>query len=152
MARFSVAVPLFALAGLSACATYDTDYPGAPVASASTTGAIVTVPSAVVTTPGTIAVVPGAAVTAPPVVVTAPPVVASFHTGFGVVESISPINVVPPAQPSASAGSSTVAPFNAYRLTVRMDDGTVQTIDQDNRSFVVGDRIQITSDGRVIRR
>jgi hypothetical protein len=32
-----------------------------------------------------------------------------------------------------------------------MDDGTVQSIDQDNRSFLVGDRIRITTDGHVIR-
>jgi len=43
-----------------------------------------------------------------------------------------------------------VRTVDAYQLTVRMDNGTVQTIVQDNRSFQVGDRVQITNDGRVI--
>ena len=38
----------------------------------------------------------------------------------------------------------------AYQLTVRMENGTVQTVVQDNRSFQVGDRVQITNDGRVV--
>jgi outer membrane lipoprotein SlyB len=48
---------------------------------------------------------------------------------------------------SASAGSSSIP---VYRLVVRMDDGTVQTIDQDNRAFRAGDRIRITTDGHVV--
>ena len=43
-----------------------------------------------------------------------------------------------------------VRTVEAYQLTVRMDNGVVQNIVQDNRSFQVGDRIQITNDGRVI--
>ena len=43
-----------------------------------------------------------------------------------------------------------VRTVDAYQLTVRMDNGAVQTIVQDNRSFQVGDRVQITNDGRVI--
>jgi outer membrane lipoprotein SlyB len=43
-----------------------------------------------------------------------------------------------------------VRTVDAYQLTVRMDNGGVQTIVQDNRSFQVGDRVQITNDGRVI--
>lgn len=38
----------------------------------------------------------------------------------------------------------------AYQLTVRMENGVVQNIVQDNRNFQVGDRVQITRDGRVI--
>jgi outer membrane lipoprotein SlyB len=39
---------------------------------------------------------------------------------------------------------------DAYQLTLRMDDGTTQNIIQDNREFQVGDRVQITNDGRVV--
>ena len=39
---------------------------------------------------------------------------------------------------------------DAYQLTLRMEDGTVQNIVQDNRAFQVGDRVQVTSDGRVV--
>jgi outer membrane lipoprotein SlyB len=38
----------------------------------------------------------------------------------------------------------------AYQLTLRMDDGTAQNIVQDNRAFQVGDRVQVTRDGRVV--
>jgi glutamine cyclotransferase len=31
-----------------------------------------------------------------------------------------------------------------------MDDGTAQNIVQDNRAFQVGDRVQVTRDGRVV--
>ncbi|HEX6005187.1 MAG TPA: glycine zipper 2TM domain-containing protein [Burkholderiales bacterium] len=43
-----------------------------------------------------------------------------------------------------------VRTVDAYQLTLRMDDGTMQTIVQDNRAFQVGDRVQVTNDGRVI--
>jgi len=131
MARFSAAVPLLAVAGLAACAT---DYTNPPVAAApSAAGAIVTAPVATVTVPA---------------VPVAPAPVASYRTGYGVVQSVAQVAV--PAVPSASAGSSTAA-FTAYRLAVRMDDGTIQTIDQDSRAFAAGDRIQITPDGHVLR-
>lgn len=145
MARIAVAIPMLALAVLGGCETYDEGYrTSTPVASASipaTSGAIVTVPSAVVTGPST-------AVVATPGTAVAPAPATAFHTGYGVVDSVSQVRVVPPT--SASAGSSS-PPFTAYRLTLRMDDGTMQTIDEDNRSFMVGDRVQITSDGHITR-
>jgi len=145
MARVAVVLPVFALAALAGCASYDEGYgTPAPVASSTgTRGAIVTVPSATVTaTPGTaIVTTPGVAVAPSPSTV--------FHTGYGVVDSVAQVRVAPPA--SASAGSSSASAFTAYRLTLRMDDGTVQTIDQDNRSFMVGDRVQITPDGHIVR-
>ena len=144
MARISVAIPLFALAALGGCATYDEGYgTAAPVAAAATpSGAIVTVPSATVTAPGT------AIVSNPGTVAVVPAPANSFHTGYGMIDSVSQLRIVPPA--SASAGSSS-PPFMAYRLTLRMDDGTMQTLDQDNRSFMVGDRVQITPDGHIVR-
>ena len=148
MARFSAAIPLFALAGLTACATYD-DF-GTPVASAPTaTGAIVAVPSATVTVPAATVTVPAATVPGTAVVAAAP-VAVPYRTGYGVIESVSIVRLNPPVLASASAGSSSPI-TNAYRLSVRMDDGSVQTIDQDNRAFQAGDRIQITSDGHVLR-
>jgi outer membrane lipoprotein SlyB len=39
---------------------------------------------------------------------------------------------------------------DAYQLTLRMEDGTVQNIVQDNRAFQVGDRVHVTPDGRVV--
>ena len=139
MRGISVLIPVAAAATLAGCATEPYDTP-TPVASVTpTTGAIVTVPAATVTPPA-----------APPAVISAAPAapVVAFHAGSGVIESVAMTRLVSPA--SASTGSS-VASVNAYRLTVRMDDGTVQTLDQDNRAFMVGDRIRITTDGHVIR-
>ena len=68
--------------------------------------------------------------------------------GHGLIESIS----LPAPAASASAGG-TVASSAAgpYRVTVRMDDGSVQTMTIDSRAFLVGDRVQITSGGRLNR-
>jgi hypothetical protein len=34
---------------------------------------------------------------------------------------------------------------------VRKDDGAVQTFNVDSRAYLVGDRVQVTPDGRLIR-
>jgi outer membrane lipoprotein SlyB len=39
---------------------------------------------------------------------------------------------------------------DGYQLTLRMEDGSVQNVIQDNRAFQVGDRVQVTNDGRVV--
>ena len=38
------------------------------------------------------------------------------------------------------------------RMGVRMDDGTVQSLDQGSRDYRVGDRVEITSGAQVQRR
>ncbi len=135
MTRFTATIPVLAVLALTGCATYDSN-PPQPVASVPARGAIVTAPAATVTAPA------GATVVVPQIAAVA------FKTGSGQIESISMLRVAQPA--SASAGSSS-SNLMAYRLMVRMDDGSVQTIDQDNRTFLVGDRIRITSDGHVVR-
>ena len=57
-----------------------------------------------------------------------------------------------PRVPTPSSGAG--APGGeriAYRLTLRMDDGSFQAVDQDNRAFLVQDRVALTGDGRVTR-
>ena len=39
----------------------------------------------------------------------------------------------------------------AYRVSVRMDDGSLQAIDQESSDFQVGDRVRVVGSGRVIR-
>jgi hypothetical protein len=72
----------------------------------------------------------------------------TYRAGTGIVESIS--LVTPPA--SASAGG-TVPPASSapYRATLRMEDGSVQSLLVDTRAFLVGDRLQIMPDGRLVR-
>jgi len=71
----------------------------------------------------------------------------SFRPGNGIVESISLAQ--PPA--SAAAAGGTAAVSGPYRLTMRMDDGSTQTLTVDTRAILVGDRLQITPEGRLIR-
>lgn len=41
--------------------------------------------------------------------------------------------------------------IDGYQLGLHMDDGTAQTITQTSREFHPGDRVEVTSQGRVVR-
>ena len=62
------------------------------------------------------------------------------RAGFGIIESISLVN--PPKADGATG---------PYRITLRMEDGSAQTVEVDNRAFLVGDRVRVQADGRLIR-
>lgn len=85
------------------------------------------------------------------------PASSAFKPGAGTVESIALVHYVPISggsfvpQPSPSAGATGERGI-AYRLTIRMDDGSYQAVDQSSREFLVGDRVAIAGDGRVTRR
>jgi hypothetical protein len=87
-----------------------------------------------------------APVTAAPVA--AAPLGTAYRPGYGVVESIT---LVRPAPSAAAGGSVAAAGHPTYQLNVRMDDGSVQSVLRDNRSILVGDRVHLTNDGRVLR-
>ena len=149
MARLALPLTLASLTILAACGTpeYDrgTVSSSAPVVSS---GPVVSSP-AVVTAP--------AVVTGQPVLITSGPVqpgavivpTTPFKAGIGTVDSVQAVHITSAA--SASRGAS-MPDRLAYRLTLRMDDGTYQAVDQDNRNFAVGDRVEITGDGQVVRR
>jgi hypothetical protein len=67
--------------------------------------------------------------------------------GVGVVETASVVSL--PSSSSAAAGAS-ARPTMAYRL--RMEDGTTQNVMQAGERLEVGDRVEVTSDGRLVRR
>jgi hypothetical protein len=136
MARLALSLVLVALAALAACTSYDPAYDNraAPVVTAPNATTTVAVPATPVVT---------SSVPAGTIIV---PAAATFRPGYGVIESITLVRSVP----TASAGAS-LPERVAYRLGLRMDDGTLQAIDQDNRNFQVGDRVHLTNDGRVIR-
>ena len=84
--------------------------------------------------------------------VPAPTASSAWKSGPGVIETIS--LGAPAESASASAGGtapSAVTGMGPYRMTLRMDDGSVQTIVVDNRAFLVGDRVQVSPEGRMIR-
>ncbi|MFL6570956.1 MAG: hypothetical protein ACJ8G4_04315 [Burkholderiales bacterium] len=126
--RFVLPFCTLAAVGMAGCSThYD---PPPPVAVTTTTGAPVTSASS-----------RAASSTAS---------ASAWKTGSGVIQTIS--LGTPPGQASASAGgTSASAASGPYRMTLRMDDGSLQTLVVDNRAFLVGDRVQVTPEGRMIR-
>ena len=131
MTRFIRACALAAV-GLAGCTTYYDPPPastmrttdGAPVVSASA-APVATVPAGA----------PSAGASA-------------YRPGFGIIESIALVSL-----PVAASAGGTLPPVvsGPYRITMRMDDGTHQSIVVDNRAFLVGDRVQVMPDGRLVR-
>ena len=60
----------------------------------------------------------------------------AFRPGVGMVEAVRPVRV---------------ALADGYQLTLRMDDGSIQRVTQDSPAFQVGDRVQVTPDGRFFK-
>lgn len=150
-------IMLCGVAALAACSTYDPNYTAAPPNPDPLPmqyGTVVVPANTVAVPAGAGVVPPGSTVAVAPNQILVPAGttgVLRFDAGNGVVESVNMVNFVP----SASAGSSAApAPLarSAYRTTVRMDSGVVQTLDQDSGAFRPGDRVEITRDGRIIRR
>jgi hypothetical protein len=164
MNRNAIACAVAALCGLSACSTtYEPrvgDTPASGPTSANTAlhaapgdpSRVTVVPPATVTVPpATVAVAPApvGVIVAPvaPVPATAP--LTAYRPGWGAIESIALVRYATPVPSATAGGSSPVAA--SYRIGVRMDDGSTQMFDQDQRNFLVGDRVQITPQGQVMR-
>ena len=90
----------------------------------------------------------------------------SYRPGEAVVEAVRPARVELPRRESGAiagseaAGGSYGSPIErlfrprwieGYQLSLRMSDGTVQRVTQDSSAFQVGERVQVTQDGRVIK-
>ena len=74
----------------------------------------------------------------------ATPAPRSYRPGIGIIESATVVSLS--SSTSASAGG-TSGPTMAYRLKMR--DGTTQDVVQTGRRFQVGDRVQLTREGRL---
>ena len=128
MSRLRLSLCTLAAFGMAGCTTYYDPPP--PVAVTTTTGAPVTSAGSNIPAPTASA--------------------SAWKPGVGVIQTIS--LGTPAAQDSASAGGTTSSAVSGpYRMSLRMDDGTVQTLIVDNRAFLVGDRVQVTPEGRMIR-
>ena len=144
MSKLTFPLSVIAIAVLAGCETESRVAPApAPVVvqPAAPVAAVVAPPAAVVTAPATTVASPTVVV---PAVGTAPVVVAPMpaqplRAGTGRIEQI--INL--PA--SAAAGSS--VPGATKRITIRMDDGSLQYLDTAATDISVGTRVSITNDG-----
>jgi len=74
----------------------------------------------------------------------------NFRAGSGVIESVGVLTNA--NRGNAKPSSSGRAPDpNLYRLSVRMDIGGFQQVDIDNGTFMAGEAVELTNDGRVLR-
>lgn len=83
----------------------------------------------------------------------APPVpVGEMRPGYGVVESVMPVRLAARERSAAAGGSAASSPATrtAYRITVRMPDGTLQQRDLDQPEFRPGDHVLLTNAGDVL--
>jgi hypothetical protein len=89
---------------------------------------------------------PAAPAAAPP---TAAPAMPSYQPGVGVVESASVVSLA--SSPAAAGGTAgaPASPTMAYRL--KMADGSTQNVVHTGERFELGERVQVTSDGRLTR-
>jgi hypothetical protein len=71
-----------------------------------------------------------------------------FKTGSGVIRNV---GVLPNANKTNSRSGNRPPDPNLYRLLIQMDATGFQSVDIDAATFLVGEVIDITNDGRVVR-
>ena len=79
----------------------------------------------------------------------APPGPPAYRPGAGTIESATVLSLSSaPAAAGGTAGPATSATM-AYRL--KMGDGTMRDVVQAGERFEVGDRVELTREGRLVR-
>jgi len=78
--------------------------------------------------------------------VTAPSAPAPLVAGGATVQSVAQASEI-----SAAAGASAPSGADTQTLSLRMDDGTTQALAVRGASFQPGERVGVTSDGRVLK-
>ena len=71
----------------------------------------------------------------------------AYRAGVGVIESASIVSL--PSSGAAAGGTAARGPIMAY--AIKMPDGSTQSVVQAGERFQLGDRVQVTSDGRLAR-
>jgi hypothetical protein len=74
----------------------------------------------------------------------------NFKAGSGVIESVGVLRNANKDKSVLSGARRSPDP-NLYRLSLRMDAGGFQTVDIDDGSFLSGETVELTNDGRVVR-
>lgn len=73
-----------------------------------------------------------------------------MQPGYGVVEEIAPVKVREQSAAAGGSSGSAAAARAAWRVKVRMPDGSVQVRDIDRREFKPGDHVLLTNAGDVV--
>ena len=75
----------------------------------------------------------------------------NFKAGSGTIESVGVLTNARKSGSQAASGSGRRPDPNLYRLSLRMDAGGFQQVDVDNGTFIAGEAVELTNDGRVLR-
>src|SRR5437764_13792834 len=78
----------------------------------------------------------------------------AFKPGTGTVETVRQARVQIPGGTAPSTPLKQMTEprwIKGYQLSLRMDDGTTQAITQDSDAFHAGDRIEVGSNGRILK-
>jgi len=78
----------------------------------------------------------------------------AYKVGSGTVQNVQHARVQIPGgtAPSTPLKEMTQPKWmDGYQLTLRMDDGTTQMITQDSDAFHMGERVEVTPQGRVLK-
>ncbi len=72
--------------------------------------------------------------------------------GYGVVESVTPVQLTSRERSAAAGGSAQGAKATRpmYRIGVRLPDGSLQYRDLDKPEFKVGDNVLLTNAGDIV--
>lgn len=137
MSKLTLPLSVIALAVLAACETESRVAPAPAPVIVQPQPPVATV----VTPPATTAAAPTVVVpqTGTSAVVVAPTQPQPLRAGFGRIEQI--VNL-----PPAAAAGSTV-PAATKRITIRMDDGSLQYLDTNATDLSIGERVSLTNDG-----
>ena len=74
----------------------------------------------------------------------------NFTVGSGVIDSVGVLTNANGGNTKRSSTGRAPDP-NLYRLSLRMDAGGFQQVDVDNGTFMAGEAVELTNDGRVVR-
>jgi hypothetical protein len=75
----------------------------------------------------------------------------AYALGTGVIESVALLPAPLLGERASASTGGSIPPHAGYRLSIRMQDGSLQVIDQPSRDFQVGDRVRVMGSGRVVR-
>ena len=74
----------------------------------------------------------------------------NFKKGSGVITAVSVLTNANKDKATPSASGRPPDP-NLYRVELQMDVGGFQAVDIDNGTFMAGEAVELTNDGRVVR-